>query len=176
MLTSLGVNILVILTIISGIILLIVGIGLLYAQQSLVQINSTNSTTTSFTFPSSNVNDSIVTNQDDELYDYDVVAFMVIAASIMILLGVASLIVAWGLLKGKGWAWITTMAIAIIAIIINGLFIFGNTIRAIETGEFPQLDVFTVFGILLIIDGVVIWYLYRPDVKSYFGRIKATTS
>ena len=36
-----------------------------------------------------------------------------------IILGIASLVVAWGLLKGAGWAWSITLIITIISIIAN---------------------------------------------------------
>ena len=72
-----------------------------------------------------------------------------------IILGIASLVVAWGLLKGAGWAWIITLIITIISIIANIVsLVSGNTA--------------SIIGI--IIEGIIIYYLYRPNVKSYFGR------
>ena len=73
-----------------------------------------------------------------------------------IILGIASLVVAWGLLKGAGWAWIITLIITIISIIVNivSLFASGNTAQIIG----------------IIINGIIIYYLYRPNVKAYFGR------
>jgi hypothetical protein len=76
-------------------------------------------------------------------------------SSIVIALGVASLIIAWGLLTGRGWAWIVTVIISIISIIMS--------IIAIATGNFGSI-------ISLIINGVILYYMYRPDVKAYFGR------
>jgi hypothetical protein len=72
-----------------------------------------------------------------------------------IILGIASLVVAWGLLKGAGWAWIITLIITIISIIVNiASLAGGNTANIIG----------------IIINGIIIYYLYRPNVKSYFGR------
>jgi uncharacterized membrane protein (DUF2068 family) len=78
-----------------------------------------------------------------------------VTSSIVIALGVASLIIAWGLLTGKGWAWIVTVIISIFSIIMS--------IIAIATGNFGSI-------ISLIINGVILYYMYRPDVKAYFGR------
>lgn len=72
-----------------------------------------------------------------------------------IILGIACLVVAWGLLKGAGWAWIITLIITIISIVVNIVHLAsGNTA--------------SIIGI--IINGIIIYYLYRPNVKSYFGR------
>lgn len=72
-----------------------------------------------------------------------------------IILGIASLVVAWGLLKGAGWAWIITLIITIISIIVNiASLAGGNTANIIG----------------IIINGIIIYYLYRPNVKAYFGR------
>jgi hypothetical protein len=72
-----------------------------------------------------------------------------------IILGIASLVVAWGLLKGAGWAWIITLIITIISIIVNIVHLAsGNTAQIIG----------------IIINGIIIYYLYRPNVKAYFGR------
>lgn len=72
-----------------------------------------------------------------------------------IILGIASLVVAWGLLKGAGWAWIITLIITIISIIANIISIAGGNTASI---------------IGIIIEGIIIYYLYRPNVKAYFGR------
>ena len=72
-----------------------------------------------------------------------------------IILGIASLVVAWGLLKGAGWAWIITLIITIISIIANIISLVGGNTASI---------------IGIIIEGIIIYYLYRPNVKSYFGR------
>jgi hypothetical protein len=70
-------------------------------------------------------------------------------------LGIATLVISWGLLKAKGWAWLLTVIIAIISII--------NSIAALFVGSIPHI-------IMIIIYGAILYYLFRPDVKSYFGR------
>jgi hypothetical protein len=72
-------------------------------------------------------------------------------------LGIATLIISWGLLKGKGWAWLLTVIIAIISII--------GSIASIASGSILHI-------ILLIIYGAIVYYMFTPDVKSYFGRAK----
>ena len=77
---------------------------------------------------------------------------------VIIALGIVSFIVAYGLMKGMTWAWNLTVVLSIISIVLNAI--------SIATGNFGGI-------ISIIISGVIIYYLYRPHVKAYFG--KATT-
>ncbi len=64
-------------------------------------------------------------------------------------LGAVSFLLAWGLLKGKSWAWTITLIITIISLVFDlvGMNIIG-----------------------LIIEFVILYYLFRPHVKAYFGK------
>ncbi len=68
---------------------------------------------------------------------------------IVIALGVASFVMAWGLLQGKSWAWTSTLVLTIISLIFDlaGANLVG-----------------------LIIEGVILYYLFRPNVKAFFGK------
>ena len=81
-----------------------------------------------------------------------------IGGGIAIALGIAWLVIAWGLFTAKGWAWIITVILAIISAIFSAIGIGGGAV-------IPHL-------IILIIDIVILYYMYRPNVKSYFGRVK----
>ena len=74
---------------------------------------------------------------------------------ILLALGIAYLVMAYGLWKGKGWAWTITLILSAIGIIV--------AVVSIATGN--------VGGIIsIIINGVIIYYLYRPSVKAFFGK------
>lgn len=105
-----------------------------------------------------------VTNQQGELVNVQstgmngiVATIAMVAGSIAIVLGIVWFVLAWGLLTGKGWAWIITLILAIISVIFS--------IVGIASGGAPSI-------ISLIINGVILYYMYRPNVKSYFGRVK----
>ena len=66
---------------------------------------------------------------------------------------------AYGLWKGKGWAWTITLILSYVGIALG--------IASIVTG-----NIGAVFH--LIINIVVVYYLYRPNVKLFFG--KSTTA
>ena len=70
-------------------------------------------------------------------------------------LGIAYFVMAYGLLKGKGWAWTITLVLSYIGIALGFV--------SIVTGHIGS-----VFGI--IINAVIVYYIYRPKVKSFFGK------
>jgi len=79
----------------------------------------------------------------------DVAAYSGAISGGMIALGIASFVMAWGLLKGKSWAWTVTLILTLIGLASNAVS-------------------FNVIGI--IINAIVLYYLYRPHVKAYFGK------
>jgi len=133
-----GVTIIAILNIISGIIMLAGGLGL-------AAISSVLPTMT-----------TIDPNAGGQMALAGLVGGAGIAVGgILIILGIISFIVAWGLLKGKGWAWSLTLILSIISIIIG--------IVSMAAGNFGSI-------INIIIAGIIIYYLYRPHVKAFFGK------
>lgn len=77
------------------------------------------------------------------------------SGAIMLALGIASLVIAYGLFKGRPWAWTAAVVLSIIGIVMS--------VVSIVTGNFGSI-------VSLIINGVIIYYLYRPHVKAYFGK------
>ena len=76
--------------------------------------------------------------------------------AVLVAIGIVSFLVAYGLLKGRGWAWTVTLILSIISIVWNAITI----VTALNFG-----------GIIsIIISAVIIYYLYRPHVKAYFGK------
>ena len=134
------------------------GIALVALAPIISQINVEENNNTSNSSISLNVNGTHVTIPNNALFVLG--GFIGVVGGILIAIGIASFVVAWGLLKGKAWAWIVTIIITIISIILNIISIIAGSIESI---------------VGLIINGIIIYYLYRPSVKSYFGRIKAPT-
>jgi uncharacterized membrane protein (DUF2068 family) len=82
---------------------------------------------------------------------------VIVISSISIAIGVAAFVLSWGLLNGKGWAWIITVILAIISVVFS--------IIALASGGFTNI-------VTLVINGAILYYMYRPPVKAYFGRVK----
>lgn len=123
----------------------------------LSQINTIDDNSSNSTF-SLNINGTDVTVPKNALFIFG--GFLGIIGGALIVIGIAGFVVAWGLLTGKGWAWIVTIIVAIISIILNLIVVISGGLENI---------------IGLIIYGIIIYYLYRPSVKSYFGRVKGPT-
>ena len=76
-------------------------------------------------------------------------------AEVLIAIGIEYLVVSYGLLKGIGGAWSITLILSYIGIALS--------IASIMSGNFLSI-------IHLIINIAVIYYLYRPHVKVFFGK------
>jgi len=79
--------------------------------------------------------------------------------SAVIAIGIVSFIVAYGLLKGMRWAWTVTVVLSIVSIALNAISIATGNIGGIVS---------------IIISGIIVYYLYRPHVKAYFGKAART--
>jgi hypothetical protein len=82
-------------------------------------------------------------------------AFGTAIGAVLVAIAIVSFIVAYGLLKGKGWAWTVTVILSIISIVLNAISIATGNIGGIVS---------------IIISGIILYYLYRPHVKAYFGK------
>ena len=98
--------------------------------------------------------------------------------AIVLAVGIGYLVVSYGLLKGKGWAWIVTVILTIIAIavqIVSGITAsMFNASFIDDTNSFVTGIIAQIVGIA--INGVILYYLYRPNVKAFFGRSLPSTS
>ena len=162
-----GVTVIAILGIISGIIGLVIGIGLVLIGPFLSQVSETDMSgiLENERFSDVNSTDLMTTfNQFKEISGY-----FHILGIILIALAIASFVVSWGLLKGKGWAWISAIILSIIGIVIGVIIIVLDG----TTGDISSV-IGQIMGI--IINGIVLWYLHRQNVKSYFGRVKIKSS
>ena len=133
-----GVTIIAILNIISGIVMILGGVGLAVASSILPTMTT------------------IDPNAAGQMALAGLLGGAGIAiGGIMIILGIISFIVAWGLLKGKPWAWTVTIILSVISIVMGIISLVGGNFGSIVN---------------IIIAGVIIYYLYRPHVKAYFGK------
>jgi hypothetical protein len=83
------------------------------------------------------------------------VAIIPLLGAALIIIGLAYFGVAYGLWQGLKWAWIITLIVTVIAFISGlGSIIVGNVGAAIP----------------VIINAIIIYYLFRPNVKAYFGK------
>ncbi|HEY8139663.1 MAG TPA: hypothetical protein VIE86_01115 [Nitrososphaera sp.] len=74
---------------------------------------------------------------------------------LFLILGIASLIVAYGLFKAKKWAWTISVVLSVVSIAMGIVSVVTGNIGAIAS---------------IAISGLILYYLYRPHVKAYFGK------
>ena len=72
----------------------------------------------------------------------------------LLLAGLIGLVVGWGLWTGKGWAWWLT-------VILEALGLLSGLI-GIAMGDPSSL-------IGLLIAALILWYMFKPHVKDFFG-------
>ncbi len=152
-----GVTIIAILNIIGGAFSLIGGIGLLAVGVILPQVPPS-------TFNQSGLQGNLTAGQapiptpptDTSMFAQSLFGGLGVAfGAILIAIAIVSFIVAYGLLKGRRWAWTVTIILSIISIVWNAITLAG--------GNF--------FGIVsIVVSGIIIYYLYRPHVKAFFGK------
>jgi amino acid transporter len=175
-----GVTIIAILNIVVGIILLLGGIAFIAAGIALSSL------------PPSAFEDGNLAADDSDIDDFSGIPPSLIGGgpiaigSIMIAIGIVSFIVAYGLLKGMAWAWTVTVVLSIISIVLSVI----TTIATVQALLWLGLGIILPpaapmdpspppppFGGIasIIISGIIIYYLYRPQVKAYFGKGAART-
>ncbi|MDQ4073570.1 MAG: hypothetical protein M3162_04610 [Thermoproteota archaeon] len=79
----------------------------------------------------------------------------IIFGGFLIIIGLAYFAVAYGLWNGLSWAWVLTILVSALGIVAG--------LATIIVGTGGSL-------LYIIVNAVIIYYLFRSDVKAYFGR------
>ena len=151
-----GITIIAILSIISGILLVFVGLS---------------SVGTGALFSTASTGGSNTPNGYSPIGSTFGIAFLLLGA-VLLAIGIGYLAVSYRLLKGRGWAWTITVILTIMSIIVqvvSGIAVsiiaasVSNDSNTIIQGALWQI-------IWLAVDIVILYYLYRPHVKDFFGK------
>ena len=78
-----------------------------------------------------------------------------VAGGVLVVLGLVVLVVGWGMWTGKGWAWLLSVILYVLGIL------FG--IASLASGSLTSI-------VGLLIEIFLLWYMFRPHVKAFFGR------
>jgi hypothetical protein len=151
-----GVTIIAILAIISGILLLFGGLSLIGAG-ALFSISS-----------SDNPNNP---NGPESMGSFFGIVFLSLGA-ILLVVGIGYLVMSYGLLKGKGWAWTITIILTVISIAIQIVSGITNSVIVASISNDGASILSGLIGqiIGIAIDIIILYYLYRPHVKAFFGK------
>lgn len=96
-----------------------------------------------------------VTNVD-AILDMLVTVLIVVGVT-MFIMGLVGVVVGWGFWAGKQWAWLIGVIFYIVGVVIS---VVGMV--------WPVWSPTSVIGI--IIGAVILYYLFRPNVKAWFGK------
>ena len=158
--SPLGVTIIAILTIISGILLLLGGVSLI-AIGALISVTHVDTTAT--------------TNSQPIAQFFGVISAAI--GSVLLAIGIGYLVMFLGLLKGRGWAWTITIILLLIGIAIQMIStatgaVFNASLGSSSNDATNSVISGIIGGIIgIAIDVVIVYYLYRPHVKAYFGKV-----
>lgn len=89
-----------------------------------------------------------------------------------IIMTILALSLAYGFLKGLRWSWFLGMIMLVIGIIlqVHRTLIFFETLSLYQIQSEISMPYITVTSIVpLVILGLILFYLTRPHVKTYFG-------
>ena len=87
-------------------------------------------------------------------------SILTVLGAVLIPLGIASLVVAYGLFKGKSWAWFVAVVLSTIGLVVNVISLVTSNMGAIAGA---------MVGIA--INAIVLYYLSRRNVRQYFGKV-----
>lgn len=85
-------------------------------------------------------------------------AFLPILGTMLLVFAAIAFLIAFGLFRLKGWAWLATL-------ILQGINVFTNLSSLISRPADAAGSLFQ-----LIISGIIIYYFLTPGVKRAFGR------
>jgi len=92
--------------------------------------------------------------------------------AIVMVIGIGYLVVSYGLLKGRGWAWTITVILTTASIIVQIVFVITTSVlnalmhHDTNTSLYHLIDQITGMAI----NGMILYYLYRSPVKRYFKK------
>jgi hypothetical protein len=92
----------------------------------------------------------------------------VVFGAVSLAIGVAYLVMGYGLWKGRGWAWTISTIVLIIGIVVNIISLPRSFAGGFSNaGSNLSGDIVSI-----AISAFIVYYLNRPNVKAYFGRTK----
>lgn len=159
-----GVSIIAVLIIVGGILIFIDGVSLI-ALWVLISVAPSNLPLTP--------NPSDTSHSITQFFG----AFSAVMGCVFLAMGIGYLTMFYGLLKGKEWAWLITIVLLIIGIVIqivsttSGGIFDTSVINRDEINNRSVISEITISIIGIAINILIIYYLFRSHVRAYFGKI-----
>lgn len=88
----------------------------------------------------------------------------------MLVDGIVNMTIGVGFTVAAGWAWTVKVIVSIVVIIESALILILSIIDGtLALPEYLEYSVLSITG--LLINPIILYYLYRPHVKAYFGKV-----
>lgn len=160
-----GVTIIAVLTIVGGILIFVLGVSFtaLWVLTSVAPINIS-------------ITSNTINNSSNDITDFFLV-FSAVVGCVFLAMGVGYLTMFYGLLKGKGWAWLLTIVLLMVGIIIqivsttSGDVFNISEINKDKINSRSTVSEITISTIGIVVNMIIIYYLLRPHVRAYFGKL-----
>jgi len=91
-----------------------------------------------------------------------------IAGVVLVGIGIAEGVFGLGCFMAWPWAWVLGVILLVIGILLQFFILVALIISVGVQLDYYTPEIEVIIGI--IIDGIIIYYLFRPHVKAYFGR------
>ena len=89
---------------------------------------------------------------------------------VFLLLGIVSIVMSYGLFKGREWAWSVTIIVSVFNIVASVTFLAGSFFNFPITNNNPLVLGSMIWMYKVGINAIILYYLYRPHVKVFFGK------
>ena len=90
---------------------------------------------------------------------------------IFLILGIISIFMFYGLLKGREWAWSVTIIVSVFNIVASVTFLASSFFNfPIINSNNPIVLGSMILAYKIGINAIILYYLYRPHVKIFFGK------
>jgi len=163
----LGVTIIAILMIINGSLLLFSGLSSFVITSNFnSRTDLVNSTLGGFDTQSSNTSFS---REDFETVMENFDYFLYFVGTLLVIFSLIHFFIAYGLLRARSWARKMTIIIAVMGILINVIIILiASTVLNMVNVIDDSLAIFGGNIFTIIINSLIIYYLYKKEVKNFF--------
>ncbi len=89
---------------------------------------------------------------------------------VFLLLGIVSIVMSYGLFKGREWAWSVTIIVSVFNIVASVTFLAGSFFNFPITNNNPLVLGSMIWMYKVGINAIILYYLYRSHVKVFFGK------
>jgi uncharacterized membrane-anchored protein len=166
----LGITIIAILAMIGGVVLIFGGLSSLVSGAFFASI------------PIENVMTELQQREQEQLQTLNVTEIhsliqllgssSIVLGAIVMMIGIGYIVVSYGLLKGRGWAWNIIVVLTTISIIVQIVFIITTSMLNASLHHDTNTSLYHLIDqiIGIAINGIILYYLYRPSVKGYLKK------